>query len=192
MSLTILPASGHRASTLQQSLTIVLPRHQPSQRLCGSRSVMDCRGTDNLSQPRDAQPSTSPLVSTAHQLSLFAILPISQQTPHPFCPVQCIATDLSQTCRLPSQSRSARSTCLLVPFQRHVGWRCNKSCVFQRPSRTQCIHVFGIWSIRESRFVPSYRTVQKHPSRPAVGPMRGKRLISNAPNTSSSLSSELS
>ena len=39
-----------------------------------SISVMDCLGTDNSSQPRDVQPSTSPLVSTtavrAHHLSL--------------------------------------------------------------------------------------------------------------------------
>ena len=76
MLLTIPQASEPRASMLQLSLTIVLSRRQPSWHLCGSRSVMDCFGTDNLSLSRDVQPSTLPHVSTtampAHQL-LFVV-----------------------------------------------------------------------------------------------------------------------
>ena len=152
VSLTIPQASGPRASMLQLSLTIVLSRRQPSQRLCSSRSVMDCLGTDNLSQPRGVQPSTLPLVSKtavpAHQLHS----------------VQCNV--LRQTwarhidCLL-SHAQLAQRACLSLPSVARE-WRCNKSRVFQRQSRNQCIHMFGIWSIRESRFVPSYRLVQKH------------------------------
>ena len=170
---------------LPLSSTIALSRHQPSERLCSTRSVMGCLGTDNLSQPRDAQPSTSPLDSTtavpAHQLSLFAISPLSWRTPR-------VGADLSHTCRLASQSRSLAQRVCLSLSSVTCEWLCNRSCVFQRQSHNQCIHVFWILSVRESRFVPSYRPVQRNtPSRPAVGPMRGKRLISNAPNTSSSL-----
>ena len=70
--LTTLQANEPHASTFQLSLTIVLPRRQPSPYPCGSRSVMGYLGTDSSSRPRDDQPSSLPLGSTtavpAHRL----------------------------------------------------------------------------------------------------------------------------
>ena len=93
--LTTLLASELHASTYTLSLTIVLPRRQPSPYPCGSRSVMGYLGTDSSSRPRDDQPNTLPLGAKQQcqhiGFSLFAISLLSWQTPRPFCPVQCIA-----------------------------------------------------------------------------------------------------
>ena len=184
--MTTLQASGHHASTFQQSLTIVLPRRrQPNLHLCSSRSVMGCLGTGSSSHLSVTNQvpchSFQQQAVPRHRLSSLTTTLLSWQTPHPFCPVPRFAPDLSQTCRWPCQSGSTRSVlaCSFAVSRVIVGTSLASSSDKASTNASTCL---GSGRYGNPDSFHCIRLRRKTPSRPTVGPTIGNRLISHALN----------